>query len=953
MNAAIPDCEQLLSSLLDASPDERIEILLALDDPNDVLLALGDEAEHLTVVEVTRAQKASELVVSLAEAIGNKLSLARSLRAQARALAYSGKFQEALASWQNAASIANEANQPVEAAKSRLASMQALGELGKFQEAITEGEAAQKAFNDNGESDLAARTDANLGIVYHRCDNPVNALFHFDRARHALIKEPVAVGKLDSNRGEALVALNDFAGAEKAFLSAMATLEKADVALASAIVEGNLADLAARRGNLQRALYYFERARRHLESDSASGHLARLLAEQADAMAMLGLYEDALTGYSEALEELDKQGLALEAARARAGMGAALLQLGKYSQAETALAASATAFAELGNVSARARVDVMRGELAASLGRVEDAYKLTNSALKDLENRPAESAIARYHLAQLAMNSGDLSASNEILNQALPVAKLLDIAPLIADLLHLRGLVYKFQNKIKEAIEDFENSTVQIERVRGSLQAEQFRAAYLTNRLSVYHDLVVTLLDQSDDKSIARAFLGAEQAKSRSLLDTVRGAIETNEASEDSTIDPGESQIIGDSARLRGEINALYSQLGGTGSLGQSQTITDDWRKALHKREHELQRLENRLASTRGVSGLFAPPVNLAATQSLLPEKAAILEYFIANDEVLAFVVTKKSVKVYRKLTTTEELTNQVRRFQFQVNRALRRGATEGERGDRLLADTLRELSAIHSSIIAPMQSELKQVNQLIVVPHGPLHLLPFGALWDGKQYLIDTHELLTIPSSSLLEHVARLSDVSELSDSTVVVGVADEAAPLIAHEAETVASVLGCSNPLLGNKAIADHVKEACTNAKIIHLACHGHFSAGSPLNSGLKLADRWLTVRDIYSMRLQAELVTLSGCETGRNLVTAGDELIGLVRGFLAAGARSLLVSLWRVNDKSTANLMAEFYSLCHATTSSRVPFAAALKEAQLRLRKQYAHPAYWAPFVLVGKP
>ncbi len=121
----------------------------------------------------------------------------------------------------------------------------------------------------------------------------------------------------------------------------------------------------------------------------------------------------------------------------------------------------------------------------------------------------------------------------------------------------------------------------------------------------------------------------------------------------------------------------------------------------------------------------------------------------------------------------------------------------------------------------------------------------------------------------------------------------------------------------------------------------------------SGLKLADRWLTVRDIYSLRLRADLVTLSGCETGRNLITAGDELVGLLRGFFAAGARSALVSLWRVNDESTTNLMADFYRLWHAESSDRMPLAAALREAQLTLRRQRAHPAFWAPFILVGEP
>ena len=953
MNASLPDCAALLETLAATAPDRRVTQLQSFGDPAEILLALGDEAEQLTVVEVNRALEASELVVSLAEVVGNQLALARALRARARALAYAGQFEQALNSWRRAVSIASESDEPVEEAKSRLASMQALGELGRFDDAIAEGNAARCAFVANDEADLAARTDANLGIVYHRRDDPTKALFHFDRARSALIKEPVAVGKLDSNRGEALVALNDFAGAEEAYLLALQALEGADVALATAIVEGNLAELAARQGRLERALYYFERARRHLESDCARGHLARLLAEQADAMAMLGLLEDALSGYSAALEELDQCGLALEAARARAGMGTVLLQLGRHAQAETSLAASAKAFDELGHATARARVDVIRGELAGSMGRVEDAYVLTRNALDVLSNRPAEAAIARYHLAKQALQNGDLETVQNELERAMSAAKLLDVAPLLADLFHLRGLLRKAQNNVDGAAADFESAIDQIERVRGSLQAEQFRAAYLTNRLGAYHDLVTTVLELNDDTAIARAFLGAEQAKSRALLDTVRGAVELVEPDEHETTTPGENEIVRQSGRLRAEINALYSQLGGTGSLGDSKRITDQWRQALHQRERDLQRLENRLASTRGVAGLYAPPIDLAGAQALLPSNTALLEYFMAGDEVLAFVVRSDDATVYRRLTTAQQLTEQVRRFQFQINRALRRGATEGSRGDRLVADVLRELEAIHTSIMAPMRDALGDAQQIIVVPHGPMHLVPFGALWDGRQHLIETHEVVTVPSASLLEHAAQARPDDELSDASVVMGVADEAAPLIAAEARAVATALGCHEPILGNDATVNRLLEAAQSARVLHLACHGHFSADTPLGSGLKLADRWLTVRDIYSMRLRAELVTLSGCETGRNLISAGDELMGLVRGFLAAGARSLLVSLWRVNDESTANFMAEFYSLWHDSTSKGMPIAAALREAQLSLRKRHAHPAFWAPFILVGKP
>ncbi|HBY97842.1 MAG TPA: hypothetical protein DEP84_28525, partial [Chloroflexi bacterium] len=182
-----------------------------------------------------------------------------------------------------------------------------------------------------------------------------------------------------------------------------------------------------------------------------------------------------------------------------------------------------------------------------------------------------------------------------------------------------------------------------------------------------------------------------------------------------------------------------------------------------------------------------------------------------------------------------------------------------------------------------------------------------------------------------------------------LVVGVPDAVAPQIGDEARRVAEVLGTDRLLLGASATAERVALAARQAQVIHLACHGRFLAASPLASGLKLADRWLTVRDIYALRLQAALVTLSGCETGRTAISWGDELVGLVRGFFAAGAPSLVVSLWTVNDESTAELMTGFYNAWRAGA----PIAAALRAAQCELLATRPHPVFWAPFILVGHP
>jgi CHAT domain-containing protein len=154
----------------------------------------------------------------------------------------------------------------------------------------------------------------------------------------------------------------------------------------------------------------------------------------------------------------------------------------------------------------------------------------------------------------------------------------------------------------------------------------------------------------------------------------------------------------------------------------------------------------------------------------------------------------------------------------------------------------------------------------------------------------------------------------------------------------------------LLGSAATAPALTEHVGDLRLLHLACHGHFSAATPEASGLRLADRWLTVREIAGLRLRGSLVTLSGCETGRAVVGGGDELLGLVRSFLTAGAAGVVVSLWTVHDESTAELMTAFYNrLALGRTGSRA--AVALCDAQRELLRLRPHPTFWAPFLTIG--
>jgi len=152
----------------------------------------------------------------------------------------------------------------------------------------------------------------------------------------------------------------------------------------------------------------------------------------------------------------------------------------------------------------------------------------------------------------------------------------------------------------------------------------------------------------------------------------------------------------------------------------------------------------------------------------------------------------------------------------------------------------------------------------------------------------------------------------------------------------------------LLDDQATLVALRARAASADVLHLACHGQFRPDNPLFSSLQLADGWLTVRDAYSLELNCGLVTLSACETGASAVAPGDELIGLARGFFSAGAPSLLVSLWTVDDESTAALMTSFYTRLRAGDRP----AAALRHAQRELLSDHPHPFFWSPFVLIGR-
>jgi CHAT domain-containing protein len=251
----------------------------------------------------------------------------------------------------------------------------------------------------------------------------------------------------------------------------------------------------------------------------------------------------------------------------------------------------------------------------------------------------------------------------------------------------------------------------------------------------------------------------------------------------------------------------------------------------------------------------------------------------------------------------------------------------------------------LYRELIEPIRGRLSG-KHVVFVPHGPLHFLPFHALRHGEEYLCDAYTVSYAPSATVFG-LCQQKKISERRNS-LVLGIPDERAPLILSEVQSVAALLPQAELFVGAQATAQVLRERGAETGLLHVATHGIYRQDNPMFSGIKMGDGYLNLYDLYQMRLEAKLVTLSGCATGMNSVSDGDELLGLQRGLFCAGASSLLLSLWDVHDRSTAELMQEFYR-GYITSGD---MAGSLRTAMHRLREQNPHPYFWAPFVLVGK-
>jgi CHAT domain-containing protein len=321
----------------------------------------------------------------------------------------------------------------------------------------------------------------------------------------------------------------------------------------------------------------------------------------------------------------------------------------------------------------------------------------------------------------------------------------------------------------------------------------------------------------------------------------------------------------------------------------------------------------------------------------------------MGEEETILFILDTQGLRVRRLPVGRFEVLRHLQGLQFQMNK-FGLGARYARRhlaGMREAAEShLRRLGDL---LLGGIAAEVP-AGRWVVAPHDVLHYVPFHALCPAGRWILDDRQVSVAPSASALR-LSLAIEGGRAEERSLVLGVGGKGLPGVGREVEEVAGLLPSAHLLRDRQATWEALRTESARCRFLHLSTHGIYRPDNPDASALKLADRWLTVREVGDLRLRSDLVVLSACHTGLNRILSGDEQTGLSRAFLQAGAPSLVTTLWAVQDHAMSLWMSDFYrALLGSGTGGP---AAALRQASLLARERNPHPYFWAPCLLVGNP
>lgn len=830
---------------------------------------------------------------------------------------------------------------------------------------------------------------SSLGAVLENAIQFDRALKRFEGAaklsqkagsRELVARQYMSIGRILDMR------LSQYAQAREAYGTALSIYtalgRKADMAQAQLDI-GRCARLI---GNFTEAEARYAEALKLADADKTSGKTgdksserlrARIVIEQANNAWQQARFQQAFDLQRQVLKAAEQNGWVLEQVIARNTAGLLWWSLGDHSRAVRELDAALPLARSL-----RIRQDEVattlnnRGLVERDMGQHEKALKTLNDALtidRALRSRWAIAYDLR-NIAQTYIRMGDpwkalplldealgiVAATGNRINQtkillALGEARLLLSASdktwadtaraaftqadaLARDMglrdsrwraLHGLARLDVSAGKRQEAKALLNEAVDVIEGMRAELKVDQLKDGFIADKAVVYEDLVTLLADMGE---VAESFRTAERSRARNLIDLLGNKRRSPQRKED--------QALYDRiAAVRASLREQESLLANAQNANEREVyargvkrLQDDYRDILL----ELQASRPDIASLVSVNPLTLPEV-----QRMLEPGVALLTYYVTAAEILCWTVDRERVDLTRTRLGRESLSRMVLTYRRMLQN---------------LEPVDTHSKELYQLLLAPVLPKLTGVKQLGIIPHDSLHTLAFATLADGEASLLDRYPLFQLPSASVFKFTLERRK-AERNTRVLAVGnpdLRDQSLELPFAEREVGSLAWNYPNmtALTREKATKSWIAEHIAEFGIIHLATHGEFDPVNPLFSALKLVsdkkekDGDLDAAEIFDLKITADLIVLSACQTGLGRITSGDEVQGMNQAFLYAGTHALISSLWRVSDISTAMLMKQFYREYQAR-----PKAESLRRAMLHVKNRFPHPGYWGAFTLSG--
>jgi CHAT domain-containing protein len=763
-----------------------------------------------------------------------------------------------------------------------------------------------------------------------------------------------------------------------------------------------LGDVYFAQGDYVRAADNYQQVLTLAEQTDVKEAIAAVSAKMGNLHYAQGNFAQAMEHYLKSVRLYEELGSKIEITYPLANLGNAYFAQGNYEKALEHYQKILKIYEELSSNSGAAWLRNQVADVYAAQGKNEPAlayYELSLKAHEELGNKPMQ-AYSLNGIGRIRFTEGKYAEAIALFVRAAVLARASHAPEILWKTLNLLGQSHRALHENDQARQAFAESIAVIEQLRGQVAGtEHDQQVSFESKTTPYLEMVELLVEQND---LAEAFVYAERAKGRMLLDVLRNGRE--DITKSMTADERDKE-----KSLNAALMTLGSQISRESSLPQPD------KTKLAKMEDRLQqaRLEYEANETRiyaahpelQIQRGNAQPFSLKEAESLIPDaQTALLEYVVAPKKTYLFVLTRTNqasenraspvvLKVFSIPVASGELARRVTDFR----QTLARNSLGFKESARQLYDLL----------LQPARKELEGKVVVGIVPANQLWELPFQALIaETDRYFLQDHALFYAPSLNVLREMrkkgadrglASKSAANSASASIVKVGAtATTPAPsqptLLAmgnptlsaglmskakssdrdlslndlpeaeREVKTLGEIYGVQNSrvLTGPAAREETVKADAGRYPILHFATHGVLDDHNPLYSRLLLAsssendDGLLEAREIMKLDLHADLVVLSACQTARGEIGAGEGLIGMSWAFFIAGASTTVASQWQVDSASTARLMVDFHRELHgANNKPGVSKAEALRRSALKLMSdpKYRHPFFWSGFVVVG--